>query len=237
MKLLVPREHVAVQSSSLTNCTEPITNRLKLNKQGRHWPARTTGQEKTNKAYSLSTNSQISNSGEQSNTLTQGKTCSSRNSRKERYLTKRVTYLQKEKQNRQPYYCSFPTRQRISSPSSRQTVCLFKSLFRTIPCQCYRTVCSLAPLQMNSLQSLSIPKETNRFTKTRKSTISCSCSRMIIGMISSLNQNSKGYSQQPIIYTKHSSHKRQVQSNQRYTVPSFNRRCQIKRKIKIHLYE
>lgn len=195
-------ELITVKSSPQTDGTEAITNGLKQNKKRCHWPTWSTWQEETYKTYSLTTNSLIGNSRKQSNTQSQSKTSSSCNCRKKRELSKRVTYLQKEKLNRLPNNSCFSTRKRISSPCCWQTICCLKcmnllflvlmSVFNTLS---NRTVCSLTPFQMNTFQSLSIPKKTHRFTKTRKCTISCSCSGMIIRMISSLNQNSKCNSQ------------------------------------------
>ena len=235
-------KHITVESSPQTNRTKSITNRFQLNEKRCHRPTRSTRQEKSYKANSLTTDSHISNCRKQSNTLTQRKTCSTSNSRKKRYLSKRITYLQKEKQDRQPHYRSFTTGQRISSPSRRQTISVhLKTVLVKNHRRRQRAVSSLTPLQMNTFQCLCVPKKTNRFTKTRKSTISCSSTRVICQMISSLDLNSKCNGLKPVIYTKYCTNKRQVNTNQRYAMPCFNSasNCtsQIKRKKKIHLYE
>lgn len=245
MEQQVTRKHITVKSGSLTNSTESVTNRLKLDKKRCHRPTRTTRLKKTYKTYSLSANPLVCNCRKLSNTLSQCKSCSPCNSRQKRYLSKRVTNLQKKEQSRLPYHSCFSTRKGISSPCSRQTVCCFESFGTQRKCKVFillcalnkRTISGLTPLQMNTFLSLSIPKKTNRFTKTRKSTVQSKCKIMIIGMISSQNQYCKSYCQQPIIYTKNCSHKRQIQTNQGHTVPCFYSRSGHKIKSKIHLYD
>lgn len=199
----MPPKHVTIETCSLTDCSKAIANRFKLNKQRCHRPARTTRLKKAYKTNSLASNSRISNSRKKCNALTQSKACSTCNCRKKWHQSKSVADCQEKKQNRQPYYCCFSTGKRISSPSRGQTISRRKSNSPIIISlsirKAIRTSHSLAPFQMNAFQCLSVPKKTNRFTKTRKSTIERESSRMITRMISSQNQNSDCHSLKPIV--------------------------------------
>lgn len=190
MKLQMTCELVTVKSSSLTNSTESITNRFKLNEERSHRPTRTTRQKETYKTYTLTLNSQISNSTKLCNTHSQSKSSSSSNCRKKGNQPKRVTYLLKKELGTQPNNSCFPSFFGKISPRSRQTICIhsikrkiFFNIFRI-----NRTILFSSPLQMNTFQCLSIPKSTNRFTQSRQCTISCLCMRMIHRMISSQYQ-------------------------------------------------
>jgi hypothetical protein len=94
MKQQMSCKHVTIKSSSQTNSTKGIANRLKLNKQRSHGPTWTARLEKFYKTQTLSFNSQISNSTKQCNTQSLCKSCLSCNSSTKRYKSKRITYLQ-----------------------------------------------------------------------------------------------------------------------------------------------
>ena len=229
---------VTIKSCPQTNCSEPITNRFKQNKKRCHWPTGSTRQKKTYKTYSLTTNPQISNSTKQSNTQPQSKPGSPCNCRRKRDLSKRIAYLQKEKQSTQPYNSCFSSLIRKRSPCCWQTICrsflVQKNIFLHFKRRRKRTILFSTPFQMNTFQSLSIPKTNNRFTKSRQSTIPCKCMRVIQRMISSQNQYSKSNSYKPDIHTQHRPHKWQMKTHQRYTLPCFNCRSLKKTKICIH---
>lgn len=231
---LVTSKHVTIKSSPQTNCTETITNRFLLDKKRSHRPTRSTRQKQTYKTHSLTFYSQKCNCRLQSNTHSQSKTCLSCNCRTKRHLSKRVTYLQKEKKYTQPYNCCFSLNIRKRSPRRRQTVSRKSNTFM---CRFYkrgRTSTLLTPFQMNTFQSLSVPKTTDRFTKSRQSTISSLCPRVVQRMISNKNQNSKSCCYRPHIKTQYRSHKRLMQAHQRNPLPSFSCRSINNRKILIH---
>ncbi len=176
------REHVAIKSSSKTNCTESVTNRFQQNEKRGHWPRGSTRQKLTHKFFSLTFYSNKSNCNQQSNTHSQSKSCLPSNSRAKRYQSKRVASLNDKEQNRKPYNRCFSLIFRKNPPSCWQTVCQNTTI-------CISRTCSKqTPLQVNTFLCLSIPKTTYRFTKTRKSTISSLSSRMICRMISNQYQ-------------------------------------------------
>jgi len=190
MQQQVPCKLVTIKSSSKTNCTESVTNRFQQNEKRSHRPTRSTRLELTYKAHTLTFYSQKSNCTLQSNTHPLGKSSLSCNSRTKRYQPKRVTYLQKEEKYTKPNYSCFPLNIRESTPSSRLTVRVNRNIVTRYLVRIYfpfgersRTSTLLTPFQMNTFQSLSVPKTTHRFTKTRQSTISSLCPRMVQRMI------------------------------------------------------
>ena len=234
MEQKVCSKHITVETCSLTNCTEAITNRLKQNKERRHNPRRPPGQKETNKTYSLATNPQKSNGTELRNTQSQSKSCPACNCRRKWNNSKTIAYLQKKEQSTQPHNGNFSSSIRKRSPGCRQTVCnsflerkAFSFIFVT-------PKCSSTPFHLNTFQSLSIPKIDNRFTKSRKSTIPRKCARMIGRMVSSQNQNGNSNSLEPNIHTQNRSSKWQMQTHQRHTLPSLNCRSNKKNKSCIH---
>lgn len=233
MKQLMSSKQVTIKSCPQTNSTKSVTNRFKQNKKRCHWPTRTAGLKKANKTNTLTTNPQISNCTKLCNTQPQCKSCSSSNSRKQRHLTKRVTYQQKKKQCTQPNNCCFSSFFRKKCPSSWQAICQYFDIFFFIV-QGNRTILFSSPLQMNTLQCLSIPKTCHRFTKPRLCTIPRLCIRMICRMISSQNLNSNSNCKKPNIYIGNSSLKWLMKAHQRYTLPCLCCRSKDKTKIKIH---
>lgn len=240
MKQKMTSKKITIKSSSQTNCSKTITYRFQLDKKRCHWPGRSTRQKETYKTYSLTTNSQKSNGSQQSNTLSLSKPSSSCNSRKKRNLPKTICSQQEKKQSTQPNNCCFSSSFRKGSPCCRRSICepsqrnvltnliVFSTQRSSIP--------FITPFQMNTLQSLSIPKSNHSFTKPRNSTVSCLCMRMIEGMTSSQNQDNKKNSKKPSIYCCNSSKKRQMQTHQRHTLPRFSRRSQKYKKIHFHLF-
>ena len=226
MEQLVPCKLVTVKSCSKTNCTEPVTNGLKLNKERCHWPTWTTWQKLTHKTHSLTFYTQIGNTTQQPNTHPQSKSSLSCNCRTKRHQSKRVTSQQNEKKYTRPNNCCFSLNIGKCPPGRRQTICGKRN---TIGLS--RTSTLLTPFQMNTFQSLSIPKTTYRFTKSRQCTISCLCTRMVQRMIYNQYQHCNCYCYSPNIKAKHSSHKRQVQTYQRYTLPCFCCRSNNPRRI------
>lgn len=220
-------KHVTIKSCTKANCAESVTNRFLQNKKRCHRPRRSTRQKQTYKFISLTFYPNKSNSTLQSNTHSEGKSSLSGNCRAERYLPERVTSLNNKEQNGEPSNCNFALVFRKNPPSRRQTICLTAI---------YRTGTQLAPFQMYTFQSLSVPKTTHRFAKTRKSTISSLCSRMVIRMISNQYLQYNSTTNSPNIDAKHRSHKRLMQRYQWNTSPSFSSRCKKDRKIDIHNY-
>jgi len=218
-------KHVTVKSSSKTNSTESVTNGLQQNKERCHRPGRSARLEQTYKFISLAFYSKESNSTLQSNTHTESKPRLSCDSRAERYQPKGVTSLNNKEKDAKPSYCNFALIFRKNPPSRWQTVGL-----TTI----YRTGTLLTPLQMYTFQSLSVPKTTHRFAKTRECTISCLCFRMVIRMITNQYLQYNSTTNSPNINTKHRSHKRLMQGYQWNTSPSLSSRCKKDRKIDIH---
>lgn len=192
MKQLVTCKHITIKSSSKANCTEPITNGFKLDKKRCHRPTRSTGQKQTYKTQTLTFYSQISNCCQQCNTHTQSKSSLSCNCRAKRNQSKSVASLQKEKQYTKPNNCCFSLNIRKCTPCCRLTICIYRNTI----CSC-RTSTLLTPFQMNTFQCLSVPKTTYRFTKTRLSTITCLCPRMVQGMIHSQYQHSNCHCYSP----------------------------------------
>jgi hypothetical protein len=236
MEQQVTCKHVTIKSSSETNRTESVTNRLKLDKKRSHRPTRSTRLEQAYKAHTLTFHSQIGDSGQQGDTHSQSESSLSSNSRTKRYLSKGVACLQKEKQNAKPNYCCFSLNIRKCCPSSRQSICIHT---RSRSCWIFfhirhRTCTQLTPFQMNAFQGLSVPESTYRFTESRQSTISSLCPRMIQRMIHSQHQHSNSYTKSPNIKAKHRSHERLVYTNQRNTLPCFCSRSVDNRKIQIH---
>lgn len=225
MKQLVPREHVAVKSSSQTNGTEPVTNRLLQNKERCHRPTRSTRLKLTYKTHSLTFYSHIGNTTQQCNTHSKSKSSLSCNCRTKRNQSKRVPSQQKEKKHTLPNNSCFSLNIRKRPPCRRQTICRNRN---TIILSRTRTL--LTPFQMNTLQCLGIPKSTNRFTKSRQCAISSLCTRMVQRMIYNQHQHCNSYCYSPNVKTKHSSHKGQMQTYQRHTLPCFS--CRSKNTIR-----
>ncbi len=132
MKKLMSPKHVTIQSSSQTNCTKSITDRLQKNKQRSHRPPRSTRQKQTYKFFSLTNNSEVSNCTQQPNTETQCKSGLSGNSCKQRNQAKRIAENLQKKQNPKPNSSSFSAFFRKCCPCPRQTICFFQH-FSIIP--------------------------------------------------------------------------------------------------------
>lgn len=193
-------KHVAVQSSTEADCTEPITNRLQQDEKRSHWPTGSTRQKQTYKAHSLAFYTQISNCTQLSNTHSQCKPCLSCNGGTKRHQSKRVAHQQKEKEYTQPNNCGFPLYIRQRTPSSRQTVGVKRNFQRIFVFRkSSRASSQLTPFQMYTFQCLSIPKTTHRFTKTRLSTVPCLCPGVVQRVIHRQNQHSKSCSHRPNI--------------------------------------
>jgi hypothetical protein len=185
VKQLVARKHITVESRPETNSTKAITNGFQQDKKRSHRPTRSTRLKQSNKAHSLTLYSHVCNCCLQCNTHSQCETSLSCNCRAKRYQSKRVTTLLKEKQNTKPNNSSFSLNVRKSPPSSRLTVCRNRNIISYC-----RTSTLLTPFQMNTFQSLSVPKTTNRFAKTRLGGITCVSPRVVQRMIYSQNQHS-----------------------------------------------
>ena len=244
---------ITIQTCPQTNRTKSVTNRFKQNKQRCHRPTRSTRKKQTNKTNTLTTNPLESNCTQQCNTLSLCKPSSSSNCTEQRNQSKRITNQQEEKQNCYPKSCCFSSVSRERSPCSGRTICLKtseKKCVISLPESLFlgalstievllstaeeRTSVFCTPFQMNTFQSLCIPKTKHRFLKTRGSTIPCLSMRMILGMISSLDQEHERDCQKKRISTLDCSCKRQMQTHQRHTVPCFNSRCNKKTKILSH---
>lgn len=200
-KLMTPK-HVAIQSSTQTDCAESVTNRFQLDEQGRHWPARTTRLKQSHKTHSLGLYTQVSNCAQLSNTHSQSESCLSCNSGTKRHQSKRVAHQLKEKEDTQPNNCGFSLYIRQRTPCSGQAVSLKRNFKKTsffVFRKSSRTSPQLAPFQMHTFQSLSVPKPTHGFTKTRLSTVPCNSPGMVQRVIHRQNQHSKGCSNRPAI--------------------------------------
>lgn len=234
MKQLMTPKHVTILSGTQTNCSESITNGFKQNKQWCHGPTWSARLKLTNKADTLTTHTQKGNSCLKSNTHSQRKPSLSSNCCTKWYQSKRVTPLLEKKQHAQPNNCGFSSSVRKCCPCRRLSI---SRLVQSNHCSIivfHRSCRETTPFQMHTLKSLSIPKPTYRFTKSRKRTVSSLCPRMIQRMVHYQYQNCNCWSYSPNIQTKHCSNERQVLTNKRYTLPSFCCRSIKNRKIKIH---
>lgn len=200
VQLLVTCKHVTIKSSSETNSTEAITNRFQLDKERSHGPTRSTRLKLSYKSHSLTFHSQISHCTLESNTHPQCKACLSCNSRTERHQPKRVADLQKEEEYTQPNHSGFSLNIGKRTPSSRQAVCVDGQMMSSFCLRkSSRSASQLTPFQMNTLQSLSVPKTTDRFTKTGQCTVSSLCPRMVQRVIHSQDQDGKCCGHRPNI--------------------------------------